>query len=209
MMRKNLILNRLMIGRLLICFLLLIFVGCEESKETHDKVNVIEDYCRGKIVRTEHNYFIINLDYYKAEKCFVWSINKPYLVEKNGKEIRYKLLPPFRVVMYKSLKMAWAPKVFPSSKPFYLKGIDSLWFPLNRNLNIFGDSVFWTESGFANLKSVNVGDSLILEIPCVDEDYAKEVPVFQIGQTEVPVIECKIDPVDRDYPVYLDSMDIW
>ena len=37
----------------------------------------------------------------------------------------------------------------------------------------------------------------------------KEAPDFQIGQTEVPVIECKIDPVDRDYPVYLDSMDIW
>lgn len=34
MMRKNLTLNRLMLGRLLICFLLLIFVGCEESEDS-------------------------------------------------------------------------------------------------------------------------------------------------------------------------------
>ena len=75
-----------------------------------------------------------------AEKCFIWSINKPYSVKRRGKEIHYKLLPPFRQVMYKSLKMTWAPKAFPTSKPFYLKGQDSLWLPRNRNLNIFNDS---------------------------------------------------------------------
>ena len=100
--------------------------------------------------------------------------------------------------MYKSLKMAWAPKVFPSSKPFYLEGRDSLWLPWNRDLNLFKDSVFSEESGFANLKTINHDDSLILEIPCVDENYVERNPVFQIGQTHVPVIECKIG-VDKDY----------
>ena len=57
--------------------------------------------------------------------------------------------------MYKSLKMTWAPKVFPTSKPFYLEGRDSLLLPWNRNLNIFNDSVFMEESGFANLKSTD------------------------------------------------------
>ena len=209
MMRKNLILNRLMLGRLLICFLLLFFVGCEESKETHDKVNVIEDYCRGKIVGTEYTYFLIHIEFYKSTKCLVWNAYMPYSIERKERVIRYKLLPPFRTVTYKSLKMTWAPKVFPSSRPFHMEGKDSLDLPWRSNLNLFNDSAFWKENGFADLKKIYIGDSLILEIPCVDEDYVKEAPDFQIGQTEVPVIECKIDPVDRDYPVYLDSMDIW
>ena len=191
---------------LILLILILFFVSC--SQKEHEIV-VFKNYCHGRIARTEHDYFVIYLDYYKTEKCFIWSINKPYTVNRRGKEIHYKLLPPFRQVMYKSLKMTWAPKVFPTSKPFYLEGRDSLLLPWNRNLNIFNDSVFMEESGFANLKSINRGDSLILDIPCVDEDYVKKVPVFQIGQTEVPVIECKIDPVDRDYPMCLDSMDIW
>ncbi len=40
MMHKNLILNRLMLGRFLICFLLFFFMGCEENKET-EKVNLM------------------------------------------------------------------------------------------------------------------------------------------------------------------------
>ena len=183
----------------LILVSIFLFLSC--SQKEHER-KVEKDFCRGEIVRTEHNYFVIYLDYYKGEKCFVWSINDPYSVKRSGKEVRYKILPPFRQVMYKSLKMTWAPKVFPSSKPFYLEGRDSLLLPWNRNLNIFNDSVFMEESGFANLKSINRGDSLILDIPCVDENYVEKNPVFQIGQTEVPIIECKIDPVDRDYPVY-------
>lgn len=40
MMFKNLTLNRLMLGRLLICFLLFFFLGCEESKEA-EKVDLM------------------------------------------------------------------------------------------------------------------------------------------------------------------------
>lgn len=180
---------------------LFFFTSC--SQKEHE-IAVFKDYCHGKIARTEHNYFVIYLDYYKAEKCFIWSINKPYSVKKRGKEVRYKLLPPFRKVMYKSLKMTWAPKVFPSSKPFYLEGRDTLWLPWNRDLNIFNDPGFAEEFGFANLKSISRGDSLILDIPCVDEYYIKTNSSFQIGLSKVPVFECKIDPVDRDYPILLE-----
>ena len=127
-----------MMKNLILLILILFFTSC--SQKEHDKVNIAEDYCRGKIAKTEHSYFVIYLDYYKAEKCFIWSINKPYSIKRRGKGIHYKLLPPFRQVMYKSLKMTWAPKAFPTSKPFYLKGQDSLWLPRNRDLNIFNDS---------------------------------------------------------------------
>lgn len=193
--------------RTLFLLILVFLLSC--SQKEHDKRNVNEDYCHGKIVGTEYRHFLIRIDFFKSRKCFVWNEYMPYSVEQKERKIRYKLMPPFRTVTYKSLKMTWAPKVFPSSSPFYMEGNDSLYLPWRSDLNLFNDSVFWKEYGFASFKNIYKGDSLILEIPCVDEDYVKKFPVFQIGQTKVPVIECRIDPVDRDYPVYLDSMDIW
>ena len=52
---------------------------------------------------------------------------------------------------------------------------------------------------YEHFTNVKKGQSMIIDIPCLDEKTAKEARPFHVTKTIIPYLRCQIHPADKDY----------
>lgn len=187
-------------------FVCLLFLLCSCDIATPSK----KDYsCIGEIISKDYISYI-KISKEKNKECYVLSRLKPYYIKKSDSLIYVKISPPTRKILSDSDEKIIMPKVLVIKNigPLETDTIDIPWVGLQKDTILLNNDVkiapltqfyFTKDALYEPFTTIKKGQSLIIDIPCLDEETAKNAPPFHIAKTKYPTIRCKIAPVDRDY----------
>lgn len=191
----------------LVFFILFLFVTSTFAESSIDEK---EDSCSGSIVTSGKNGISVNIEAVVHKECFFTTEIHHYYIRNEDGVVFIKVAPPTKKIQNDEGSVSISHK-----KAFELRNLG-----LDRNLNLLipwndlnttkNNSTFENDlrrlgftipkgefyDHFANVKK---GQSMIIEIPCLDEKKAREARPFNISNPLYPTLRCEIAPADKDY----------
>ncbi len=188
-------------------FMLLLFVSSIFAESSIDEKR---DSCLGSIVSSGKNGVSVNIEAVVHKECFFTTEIHHYYIRNEDGVVFIKVAPPTKKIQSDEGSVSISHK-----KGFKLKNL-----VLDRNLNLL---IPWNDldteknnSSFENdlrkkgftipkgefyehFTNVKKGQSMVIDIPCLDEKDAREARPFHVTKTKIPYLRCKMRPAEKDY----------
>jgi len=176
------------------------------------KISKVEGNCKGRIVGSSDNGVVVELSVkLKNRECWLGDKTFPYYISSNEK-LHFKMTPPFRNISPVTGKFIRYDRAHEQVKQ--LLATDSIFLPwkgLKRDSSSEDaerERTFYREVGyrypkvvpFERYTTISKGQSMIIDIPCLDEKSAKTYgSIFNVVRPLFPILRCEIAPADKDY----------
>ena len=175
----------------------------------------VEGNCKGRIARTDDKGVVVEFAVKLAEKhreCWLGDKTFPYYISSNEGKLHFKMMPPLRDIAPVTGKFIRYDRAHEQVKQ--LLASDSIFLPwkgLKRDslsVEAERERSFYRELGarypkvvsFERFSKILKGQSMTIDIPCLDEKYAKTYGSnFYVVQPLFPILRCEIAPADKDY----------
>lgn len=174
----------------------------------------VEGNCEGRIAGSNDKGVVVELAVKLAEdhrECWLGDKTFPYYISSNEK-LHFKMTPPLRNISPVTGKFIRYDRAHEQVKQ--LLASDSIFLPwkgLKRDSSSEDaerERTFYREVGarypkevpFERFTKISKGQSMIIDIPCLDEKSAKTYgSSFNVVRPLFPILRCEIAPADKDY----------
>jgi hypothetical protein len=178
------------------------------------KIYKVEGNCTGRIVGSNDNGVAVELTIKlndENRECWLGDKTFPYYISSSEK-LHFKMTPPSRSIAPVTGKFIRYDRAHEQVKP--LLASDSIllpWEGLKRDSSSEDAEIertFYREVGarypkvvpFERFTKISKGQSMIIDIPCLDEKIAKTYgSSFNVVRPLFPILRCEIAPADKDY----------
>jgi hypothetical protein len=178
------------------------------------KFSKVEGNCTGRIAGSNDKGVVVKLTIKlndENRECWLGNKTFPYYISSNEK-LHFKMTPPSRSIAPVTGKFIRYDRAHEQVRP--LLASDSIFLPwkgLKRDSSSEDaerERTFYRELGyryphvvsFDPFTEISKGQSMIIDIPCLDEKNAKTYGSnFYVVQPLFPILRCEIAPADKDY----------
>lgn len=127
--------------------------------------------------------------------CWTNAIDYVYRLRESENNLFMKLLPPTGKIFGENKDDWWLVEFH---RVRAIRNEDYIILKWN-NMQKTSNHKDFRDENFYSIDKIKKGQSIIIDVPCLDEKKAKKNTPFHITKTNIPTIQCEIAPADKDY----------